>query len=250
MELVWQDEFNGDALDPKVWYQETGDGTQYGIPGWGNEELEWYQPENVQLRDGKLVITSRTESQHGYDYTSGRINTKDRVAVKYGRIEARIKLPAGQGVWPAFWMMPQEEAYGTWAASGEIDIMEAINLGVDGHYSVHGTLHYGDKWPENTFTGNEYSTPKDPSQFFHTYAVQWDEHAIHWYVDDTLYATQNKWSTAGHAFPAPFDQSFYILLNVAIGGKWPGNPDASTVLPVEMEVDYVRVYSGITATQK
>jgi beta-glucanase (GH16 family) len=242
--LVWADEFDGAQLDPESWYFEEGDGSQYGIPGWGNNELEWYLPNSAQLENGMLVITAREESSNGKNYTSARINTRDRFAFRYGRIEARIRLPGGQGVWPAFWLLPQDDVYGTWAASGEIDIMEAINLGASGGNTVHGTLHYGGAWPNNVSSGSGYEVATDATADFHVYALEWDASEMRWYVDDVLYAMQNNWSTAGVLFPAPFDERFYILLNVAVGGNWPGAPDAATVFPVTMEVDWVRVYSG------
>ncbi|MDD9997246.1 MAG: glycoside hydrolase family 16 protein, partial [Rhodospirillaceae bacterium] len=152
--------------------------------------------------------------------------------------------PGGQGLWPAFWLLPQEDTYGTWAASGEIDIMEAINLGGTGGNTVLGTLHYGGEWPDNVFSGNEYVVPGSATDEFHLYALEWDPTEIRWYVDDVLYAMQNFWHTASADYPAPFDQPFYILLNVAVGGRFPGSPSPGTVFPVTMEVDYVRVYSG------
>lgn len=242
--LVWSDEFDGAQLDPETWFFEEGDGSQYGIPGWGNNELQWYLPNSAQLENGNLVITARAEASNGRRYTSARLHTRDRVAVRYGRIEARIRLPGGQGTWPAFWMLPQDNVYGGWAASGEIDIMEAVNLGGSGGNSVHGTIHYGGEWPNNTFTGNDYSVPMNATDNFHVYALEWDPTEIRWYVDDILYSVQNSWSTTGAAFPAPFDRHFYLLFNVAVGGNWPGAPDSSTAFPVTMEVDYVRVYSG------
>ncbi len=242
--LVWSDEFDAARLDPEVWFFEDGDGSQYGIPGWGNNELQWYLADSAQLENGALVITAREESSNGKDYTSARIHTRDRFAFRYGRIEARIRLPGGQGIWPAFWMLPQDDTYGGWAASGEIDIVEAVNLGESGGNTVHGTIHYGGEWPSNVFTGDEYLVPADATAQFHVYALEWDQTEIRWYVDDVLYAMQNSWSTTAAAFPAPFDQPFYILLNVAVGGNWPGAPDANTAFPVTMEVDYVRVYEG------
>ncbi|MBT8098689.1 MAG: glycoside hydrolase family 16 protein, partial [Gammaproteobacteria bacterium] len=190
------------------------------------------------------VITARNENSNGRNYTSARLHTRDRVAVRYGRIEARIRLPGGQGIWPAFWMLPQDDVYGGWAASGEVDILEAVNLGGSGGNTVHGTIHYGGEWPNNTFSGGEYTVPMDASANFHVYALEWDETEMRWYVDDVLYSMKNAWSTTAAAFPAPFDQHFYILFNVAVGGNWPGAPDASTIFPVTMEVDYVRVYTG------
>jgi beta-glucanase (GH16 family) len=244
MTLVWSDEFDAAQLDPELWFFESGDGSQYGLNGWGNNELQWYEPDSAQLSGGLLVITARNESSNGRDYTSARINTRDRFAFRYGRIEARIRLPGGQGLWPAFWLLPQDDAYGTWAASGEIDIMEAVNLGVNGSNDVHGTLHYGGEWPNNTFSGAAYTGASSATDDFHDYAIEWDAGQIRWYVDGVMYAMQNSWSSSGGPFPAPFDQQFYILLNVAVGGNFPGAPDASTEFPVTMEVDYVRVYSG------
>jgi beta-glucanase (GH16 family) len=244
--LVWSDEFDAAQLDPEVWFFENGDGSQYGIPGWGNNELQWYLEDSAELRDGKLVITAREESVSGKNYTSARINTRDRFAFRYGRIEASIRLPAGQGIWPAFWMLPQGDAYGTWAASGEIDIVEAVNLGGTGGNNIFGTIHYGGEWPNNQFSGNEYLVPADATAEFHTYVLEWDSSVpeMRWYVDGILYSTQNSWSTTSAPYPAPFDENFYILLNVAVGGNFPGPPNSSTVFPVEMEVDYVRIYSG------
>lgn len=242
--LVWADEFDAAQLDPEEWFFEEGDGSQYGIPGWGNNELEWYLPNSAQLENGNLVITARNEMSNGKDFTSARINTRDRFAFRYGRIEARIRLPGGQGIWPAFWLLPQDDAYGTWAASGEIDIMEAVNLGGAGGNEVRGTIHYGGTWPNNVLSGEGYVVPADATAEFHTYAIEWDATEIRWYVDDVLFAMRNTWYSSGGAFPAPFDQPFYILINVAVGGNWPGSPDGSTVLPVTMEVDWVRVYTG------
>ena len=242
--LVWGDEFDAIQLDPEEWFFETGDGSQYGIPGWGNNELQWYLPNSAQLENGNLVITARNEMSNGKDYTSARINTRDRFAFRYGRIEARIRLPGGQGLWPAFWLLPQDDAYGTWAASGEIDIMEAVNLGGSGGNEVHGTIHYGGAWPNNVFSGESYIVPADATAEFHTYAIEWGAQEIRWYVDGVLFAMRNSWNSAGGDFPAPFDQPFYILLNVAVGGNWPGIPNGSTVFPVTMEVDWIRVYAG------
>ncbi len=242
--LVWSDEFDSAQLDPEVWFFEEGDGSQYGIPGWGNNELQWYLPDSAELSNGLLVITARDESQNGKDYTSARISTRDRFAFRYGRIEARIRLPRGQGLWPAFWLMPQDNVYGSWAASGEIDVMEAVNLGASGGNTVYGTLHYGGEWPNNDSSGSQYLVASDATADFHDYVLEWDSTEMRWYVDDVMYATQNLWWTSSAAFPAPFDQPFHILLNVAVGGNFPGSPDAGTAFPVIMEVEYLRVYSG------
>ena len=222
--LVWSDDFDAAQLDPETWFFEEGDGSQYGIAGWGNNELQWYLPDSALLENGMLVITARNEASNGKNYTSARINTRDRFAFRYGRIEARIRLPGGQGIWPAFWMLPQDNVYGGWAASGEIDIVEAINLGEAGNNSVHGTIHYGGEWPGNALSGDEYVAPMDATANFHVYAIAWDPTEIRWYVDDVLYSMKNDWSSTGEPFPAPFDQHFHILLNVAVGGNSAGRP--------------------------
>jgi beta-glucanase (GH16 family) len=242
--LVWSDEFSAGKLDPKTWFFESGDGSQYGIPGWGNNELQWYLPDSALLQDGKLVITARRESSNGKSYTSGRINTRDRFAFRHGRIEARMKLPAGQGLWPAFWLLPQDNAYGTWAASGEIDILEARNLGGTGGNTIFGGLVYGGSWPNQSSSGENYLVATNVTTGFHVYALEWDRTEIRWYVDGTLFAVRNSWSSTGGPFPAPFDKPFYVLFNVAVGGNYPGSPTPATVFPVTLEVDYVRVYSG------
>ena len=243
--LVWSDEFDGPQLDPERWFFERGDGSEYGIAGWGNNEQQWYLPDNAAIRDGMLEIEARRQTVNGYLYSSARINTRDRFALRYGRVEARMRLPGGQGLWPAFWLMPQEDVYGIWAASGEIDIVEAVNLGSSGGNTVFGTIHFGGESPGNLSSAEQYDVPSDATTDFHVYAVEWDETEIRWYVDDVVYGVETAWSTTAAPYPAPFDQYFYILLNVAVGGDFPGAPDAGTVLPKSMQVDYVRVYSGV-----
>ena len=249
--LVWSDEFNADRLDPEVWFFESGDGSQYGIPGWGNGERQWYLPDNARLEDGKLKITARRETVGNFGFTSARINTRDRFAFKYGRIEASIKLPSGQGMWPAFWMLPQDSPYGEWPSSGEIDILEAVNLdgfpgpgGDGGGNEIFGTLHYGGGNLGRIIASNTYVPSTDVTEDFRTYALEWDENEIRWYFDGILYAVESFWQSDAAPYPAPFDQPFYILLNLAVGGNFPGAPDASTPSEATMEVDWVRVYSG------
>ena len=173
--------------------------------------------------------------------SSARLLSRGKGDFKYGRVEAKLKLPYGQGLWPAFWMLPTDEAYGGWAASGEIDILEAINLG-PGNNKVYGTLHYGGQWPANVHTGAETTPPANVWEADHVYAVEWEEGEVRWFVDDKHYETQTEWNSTAAAFPAPFDQKFFILLNVAVGGQWPGPPNDSSTFPQEMLVDYVRVY--------
>lgn len=242
--LVWADEFDGASLDEQKWGYAIGTGCPQ-LCGWGNGELQYYTNEegNVNLQDGRLIITAKEESFEGSDYTSGRIQTKDLAAFASGRIEASIKLPEGQGLWPAFWMLPQEQVYGGWPLSGEIDIMEM--LGQEPNVA-HGTIHYGGQWPFNMYQGNSYNSPGSLTSDFHVYAVEWNESGIYWYVDEVLYSTKTADNLGD--MPWRFDQNFYLLLNVAVGGYWPGYPDASTQFPQSMEVDYVRVYQDLEDT--
>ena len=257
LDLVWSDEFNGAALDPATWFFATGDGTEKGLPGgWGNEELQYYLPDNAQLEDGVLKITARRESIEGLNYTSARLNTEDRFAFQYGRVEASIKLPEGQGLWPAFWMLSQDSDYlcngepCIWAAIGEIDIMEAINLSGTAGYEIYATIHYGDQFPGEQSSSVIFEPGVSVTANFNTYAMEWDPDEIRWYFNDELYATQTSstwFSTADNGGPgAPFNQPFHILLNLAVGGRndFPGFAIDADAFPATMEVDWVRIYSG------
>lgn len=270
--LVWNDEFNNEQIDETKWSWETN------CWGGGNNELQCYtdRPENAFVRDGKLVIQAKPEEftgpaeplEWGSDvgektlpYTSARLRTLDKGDWTYGRIEVRAKVPGGQGIWPAIWMLPTDWTYGGWAASGEIDIMEAVNLTDDVPKKVHGTLHYGREWPANAYSGTDFEfETTDPTEDFHTYAIEWANGEIRWYVDDVHYATQREsgWYSQSknedgefqnEPGAAPFDQRFHLLLNVAVGGNWPGDPDDSTAFPVEMEIDYVRVFECPSAKE-
>ncbi|OIJ17433.1 beta-glucanase [Anaerobacillus alkalilacustris] len=252
--LVWSDEFEGDKLDETKWTRDTGNGffQEDGtfIPGWGNEELQSYQEDNVRVEGGKLILEGRKETVSDdtgtYHYTSGKIHSHGKFSQKYGRFEAKMSLPEGQGYWPAFWMMPEHDVYGGWAASGEIDIME--NAGGTPH-KIGGAIHYGGQWPNNTYTAKDYYFPEGQDVTdFNVYAVEWEPGEIRWYVNDDLYQTLNNWNTtstgnpAKFTYPAPFDQEFYLILNLAIGGWYGGNPNDTTPFPGEMVVDYIRVY--------
>ena len=239
-ELVWHDEFNGDAVDLTKWEYEVN------ADGGGNNELQYYtdRSQNSGVLDSVLVIQALKETYTGPEgtrqYTSARLRTKYKGDWKYGRFDIRAKLPYGKGLWPAIWMLPTDWVYGGWAASGEIDIMELI-----GHepQKVYGTLHYGGAFPNNVHSGDSYTLPVGNfSTDFHIFTLEWDSTQIRWYVDGTFYQMQNSWYSTGGEYPAPFDQRFHLILNVAVGGNWPGNPDNSTVFPQRMEVDYVRVY--------
>ncbi len=242
-QLVWSDEFDGTALNTSNWEYMFGDGCQFGpnLCGWGNQELQWYtsRPENVAVEDGLLKITARQDFWQGREFTSARIRTLNKADFRYGRLEARIKLPRGQGVWPAFWMLPTNSPYGDWPRSGEIDIMEAIN----NDNVVHGTIHFGDPKDDS---GGSLTPAVNISETFNIYAVEWEPDEIRWYFNNQLYhvATSAEWYSSSTGNPqAPFNQDFHFLLNIAVGGRWPGDPDQTTVFPQQMQVDWVRVYN-------
>ncbi|MGW2091409.1 family 16 glycosylhydrolase [Promicromonospora sukumoe] len=235
--LTWSDEFNGaagSAPNAANWNHETGAG------GWGNNELQNYvnSRQNSALDgNGNLVITAR---QAGSGYTSARLTTKGKVQPQYGRLEARIKIPRGQGIWPAFWMLGGQFPGTPWPNSGEIDIME--NIGREPN-RVHGTLHGPGYSGGNPITGS-YAHPQNWSfaDDFHTFAVDWSPNSITWLVDGNAYQTFTPANTGGN--PWVFNQPFFFILNVAVGGNWPGYPDGSTQFPQQMVVDYVRVYDS------
>ena len=241
--LIWSDEFNspdGSAPDPHKWTYDLGG------KGWGNQELETYtdRPQNVYIQDGMLVIQARKEPYTGKDgvardYTSARLKTQGLFSQTYGRIEARIKIPYGQGLWPAFWMLGDDSAQAGWPRCGEIDIME--NIGREPS-TVHGTIH-GPGYSGGKGISAAYELPGGGrfADDFHIYAVEWQPHKIQFFVDGNLYATVLPTSLPPGARWV-YDHPFFIILNVAVGGGWPHNPDATTTFPQTMQVDYVRVY--------
>lgn len=238
--LVWSDEFNGSRLDASKWSLQPGDGCAQNLCGWGNNELQWYQGDNVQVGGGHLTITARRERAGEREFTSARIRSFLKGDWTYGRVDVRARLPIGQGIWPAVWMMPTDSAYGSWAASGEIDIVELVGHEPD---RVHGTLHYGGAWPDNEYSGAPYVLPSGTfADDFHIFTMEWEEGEIRWYVDGQHYQTQTEWYSTRAPYPAPFNRRFHLILNVAVGGNWPGAPDASTRFPQSMQVDWVRVY--------
>jgi beta-glucosidase len=230
--LIWNDEFDGDTVDNTKWVPETA-GT-----GFGNRELQYYtdEPENLRLEDGNLVIEAREERYMGLNYTSAKIRTMVLAQWTYGRFDIRARLPEGQGMWPAFWMLPYPLHYGGWPAGGEIDVMEYL-----GHETnrVYGTIHFGD----HDSVSGDYVLPSGSfADDFHIFTFIWEEGAMHWYIDGVRYQTATEWYTESAPYPAPFDKPFYMQINLAVGGVWPGDPDETTVFPQQMLVDYVRVY--------
>jgi beta-glucanase (GH16 family) len=245
-QLVWSDEFDGEVLDSSKWSYQTGTGANYGLVNWGNNELQFYtdREENLFLAEGKLHIVARAEQHVNRNYTSARIRTIDKGDWTYGKFEVRAKLPEGQGLWPAIWMMPTDNVYGGWPQSGEIDIMEAL-----GHETnkAYGSVHYGPQWPNNQFrTGSLTLSEGTFTEDFHVFSIIWEPGRIRFFINDQLYFLVTPTHLAPHNWP--FDQKFHFLLNVAVGGTWPGNPDSTTEFPQEMVVDYVRIYQDANLT--
>ncbi|UTW58746.1 glycoside hydrolase family 16 protein [Kordiimonas sp. SCSIO 12603] len=269
-QLVWSDEFTGYQIDREKW--------QFDIDCWGggNNEKQCYTalPENASVSGGFLKITAHHKTSTGYalplhlrkgedemrelPFSSARLVTRGKAAWRYGRFEIRAKLPEGQGTWPAIWMLPRKNRYGSWAASGEIDIMEAVNLGArcdecsgGKENRILGTLHYGAEWPENTHKGSDITLPISPDGF-HIFAVEWKQGEISWFVDGQKYSslTSEDWFSAGGkakgSVYAPFDQPFYLILNLAVGGKLAEERNEKGVdvedFPKSMLVDWVRIY--------
>jgi beta-glucanase (GH16 family) len=243
--LAWSDEFSGPdgaSLDSSKWTFDVGGN------GWGNNELEYYtnRTQNAQIKGGNLVITAQKETYTGSDgvtrnYTSARLKTQGLFSQAYGRFESRIKIPAGQGMWPAFWMLGNDITSNGWPNCGEVDIME--NIGKEPG-TAHGSLHGPSSIGRTSDVTAPFSLPagQNFADDFHLYAVEWERGTIRFYVDTALYATfhSSLWPSGGTWV---FDHPFFVILNVAVGGDWPGPPDGTTVFPQQMLVDYVRVYT-------
>jgi beta-glucanase (GH16 family) len=276
--LVWNDEFDGDRIDPSKWAFDIGNGFfdyqhHAWIPGWGNEELQYYtqEPANVFVKDSLLTIRALKESLHGCGYTSARLKTRQRDGTPlfnklYGRFEFRAKVPWGKGLWPALWLLPQEDRYGGWAASGEIDVMEIVG---EKPHEVLNSIHFGSAYPKRSLITHVHPLPGGSTVAdWHVYAVEWEPGEIRFYVDGVQTSTRDHWWSCSktrdgqgiearraadlNRWPAPFDQPFYLVMNVAVGGNFPGAPNPATHFPAELVVDYVRVYDkvgGYGATQ-
>lgn len=233
--LRWSDEFDGPegaGVDATKWAYDTGGG------GWGNGELEHYtaRAANVARRGGYLEITALREDYEGSRYTSGRIKTAGRFEFRYGRVEMRARLPQGQGIWPAFWMLGADIGSVPWPACGEIDIMEWVGRSPT---RIFGTVH-GPSYSGEGGLGAWHTEPGGYADAFHSYAVEWEPDVIRWYFDGGLYEVRTPLDLAGRRWA--FDHDFFILLNLAVGGAWPGAPDATTTFPQRYQIDYVRVY--------
>lgn len=224
--LIWSDEFGGNTLDQTKWVPQTGGW------GWGNNELQYYTDgDNLTVSSGALTIEARQEQFGSNSHTSGKIITKDIFEVQYGKIEARIKVPLGQGIWPAFWMLGANIDEVSWPQCGEIDVMEHIN----NEMAIHGTAH----WNNGGHVYNGNSAVVNPTSY-QVYSIEWNSTEIRWFLNGNQYhylsIANNVQSTEEFHFP------FYLILNLAVGGNWPGYPDATTTFPTQLDIDYVRVY--------
>ena len=234
--LAWNEEFSASALDLNNWNQEIGNGSN----GWGNNEVEYYtnSTKNIFVSNGNLIIEARKEPINGFNYSSGRMTTQNKKSFTFGRIDVRAKLPVGKGIWPALWLLGNNIPSVGWPACGEIDMMELI-----GTYPsrVYGTLHWKTTAGDHSSKGDQYNLSSGNfSQQFHVFSIIWSQDVIKWLVDDQLFLTASKADVAEANYP--FNASQFLIFNVAVGGNWPGSPDAATVFPQRMFVDYVRVF--------
>ncbi|WP_302793514.1 glycoside hydrolase family 16 protein [Eubacterium ventriosum] len=234
-ELVWSDEFNGNSLDTNTWNYEIGTGSW----GWGNNEQQYYTDRNIKVSNGTMKITAKREDYGGMKYTSSRITTKNKKNFKYGKIEARIKMPKFKGVWPAFWMLGANQDSVGWPKCGEIDIVEAIN----DENLVYGTLHwFHDPGNNNADSGSSVAVANRTE--YHVYGVEWTADKLRWYVDGKVYRTMD---VSNDSF-SEVRKEYFVIFNMAIGGQWPGYDIDETAFPATMEVDWVRAYKKVEET--
>ncbi len=233
MSLVWQDEFNGTSLNASNWTYEIGTGNS----GWGNNELQYYTSENTSILEGNLVITAKRETRNNSSYTSSRIVTQGKHDFQYGRVDVRASLPKGQGMWPAVWMLGSNFSTLGWPACGEIDIMEMIG-GVGRENTVHGTVHWSNAGSHAEFGGSRTLSSGTFHDVYHVFSIVWNENSITWLVDNVQYHVIDT-------SPAELDEfrnNFFFIMNLAVGGNWPGSPDATTIFPQHLIVDYIRIF--------
>ncbi len=236
LNLIWADEFDNINLNMENWNIQLGNGCP-NICGWGNNELQYYKKENLSFNEGNLIIKAKNETTNGNNYTSSRINTLGKFGFHFGRVDIRAVLPAGQGVWPAIWMLGDEIVNKGWPASGEIDIMEMIG-GSQRENTVHATLHWDNKG-DHASLGKEYILNKGTFQDeFHVFSIVWKQDSIIWLIDNVEY---NKIDISENEMEE-FQGDFHFLFNIAVGGNWPGSPDSTTTFPQYLIVDYIRVF--------
>lgn len=231
---IFEDNFNATQLDTTKWNIAVNN------KGGGNQELQYYtnRSQNIQIKNGKLHLNALKENYKDRQYTSARINTKNKFSFKYGRVNVRGKVCNGKGLWPAFWLLPTHEKYGKWPLSGEIDIMEVLGNYPD---TLFGTLHYADTLGKRIYqSGKKINHKKNGyAGKFHTYSIVWQQNTITWLCDNVPYYTVTKNSILPNHYP--FNQEFYLIINFAIGGNWPGKPD-DKYLPAQLIVDKISVY--------
>lgn len=233
--LVWADEFDQKEVNTAWWTFEQGNNN-----GWGNNELEFYtdRPQNAFVSDGSLIIEARQEAYSGYNYTSARMITKNKKTFKYGRVDIRAKLPKTKGIWPALWMLGNNIDAVSWPACGEIDILELLGQEPN---KMYGTLHWGANFATHQYMTESYTLPAGSFyDQFHVFSMEWKANSIQLYVDDLLFYTATDDEITGGTYP--FNNLFFFIFNIAVGGNWPGSPDGSTEFPQRMFVDYVRVF--------
>ena len=238
--LTWSDEFSGTEINDDNW------GYDIGGSGWGNNELQYHTNRNAYLKEGLLVIRAQQEAYRGKNYTSSRLKTQGKQNFKYGRIDVRARLPEGAGIWPALWMLGENITDVGWPKSGEIDIMEMVggnslqDKHPNGDRTAHGTMHWNNNGLNGSYspvnTGKSEILSTSLSEEFHVFSIQWDVNGIGWYIDDAQYSYKTINSTQ------PFREEFFFIMNIAVGGDWPGSPNSSTVFPQRMVIDYVRVF--------
>lgn len=233
MKLIFEENFNQKTLNKNIWNIENAGN------GFGNNEWQFYtnQEKNIQIINNQLVITAYKENYEHRYFTSGKITTKGKFFFKYGRIDIKAKLPKGKGLWPALWMMPENSQYGWWPSCGEIDIMESL-----GHQpeKIYGTIHYG---IPHYYHGGDIII--DNPNEFHTYSLIWEESEITWLIDNQIYAKTSNWFSKrkdNYDYPAPFNQDFYLIINLAVGGNFSGYPNKETIFPVSFIIDSIKVY--------
>jgi len=230
--LIWNDEFTGNSINTNNWVFETGTGSW----GWGNNELQYYRTENAWVDNDVLTIEARKESYQGSNFTSARMKTQGKFSFKYGRVDIRALLPKGQGIWPALWMLGSSFSSVGWPACGEIDIMEMIG-GSGRENTVHGTVHWDNNGHVSAGKGYTLSSGTFADEY-HVFSIIWDDTLIKWYVNDVKFYEINITPTHMTEFHLPH----FFIFNVAVGGNWPGSPDATTIFPQQMRVDYIRVF--------
>ena len=236
MDLLWADEFNTTSLSAGQWNFQIGNGCP-AICGWGNNESEYYKKENTTLKDGFLIIEAKKENEGNNQYTSSRINTQGKFSFHYGRVDVRAVLPEGKGIWPAIWMLGENISTVGWPASGEIDIMEMIGGG-QREKTIHGTAHWSANGNHAQSSGSYSLSSGTFHDEFHVFSILWNAEKISWYVDDIKY---HEVAISPSELSA-FQKDFHFLINLAVGGNWPGNPDTTTPFPQYLIVDYIRVF--------